>query len=371
MLTPEEVAALADAEGLDATANNLARLAKIHGMELSSWAATMWSIRERAKAKFPKSRDLFFTRNGYEMASSSVVAAWHASLFPSGESVVDLCCGIGSDLMALAQKHQVTGVDSDPDHVRMARLNLQVSGLAGEVIESDGIAWLQANKPKYFFADPARREGVQRITNPAEFSPNFQQLMPHIQQADMAVIKTSTGLRNSDLQEMGGKCVFVSHQGSCCEAALIFGGDTGWWAYHIESDSWMAGSPDGEYRLPERDDIRSYFYEADPALIRADGLMNLGLDMVGTMDGYLTGDDRIDSPWLRGYEVVWHDKFSERAVKQELKRRAGKLSAVKTRAHKVDAHTIERRLKCEGDESLVLAVYELGPKLRSVLLRPL
>ena len=82
-------------------------------------------LRCRARVKFPDADRMFFTRTGLEQATDAVVAQYKARRFPAGEPVADLCCGIGGDLLALAQRGAVTGVDRDPITALLAAANLQ------------------------------------------------------------------------------------------------------------------------------------------------------------------------------------------------------------------------------------------------------
>ena len=59
-------------------------------------------LRQRAKVKFERAGELFFTRKSLEQATSGRIARHKASRFAHLPSVADICCGIGGDLIALA-----------------------------------------------------------------------------------------------------------------------------------------------------------------------------------------------------------------------------------------------------------------------------
>jgi methylase of polypeptide subunit release factors len=69
---------------------------------------------------------MFFTRAGLEQATAEVIARHRATRFLGAARVGDLCCGIGGDLLALADQREVIAVDRDPLRLRMAMLNAQV-----------------------------------------------------------------------------------------------------------------------------------------------------------------------------------------------------------------------------------------------------
>ena len=73
------------------------------------------TLRLKARSKFDRAMDMFFTRSGLEQASAEDVVARHRSGRYAGASqVADLCCGIGGDLIALAEGRRVLAVDRDP-----------------------------------------------------------------------------------------------------------------------------------------------------------------------------------------------------------------------------------------------------------------
>jgi SAM-dependent methyltransferase len=121
-------------------------------------------LRLQAQAKFDRAGDMFFTRSGLEQASSEATARYRARRYAHIGQVADLCCGIGGDLVALAEHHPVLAVDIDPLHLRMARANAGVYGVAGNVraaaadVRDVGLSGVDA-----VFIDPARRRGGRRM----------------------------------------------------------------------------------------------------------------------------------------------------------------------------------------------------------------
>jgi hypothetical protein len=127
-------------------------------------ALAQHELRERARSKFTRAQDMFFTRAGLEQASSEPVARYRARRYAGAARVADLCCGIGGDLIVLASGGPVLAVDRDPLHVAMARANAaacgvasQVSAVTADVREAD-LTGVQA-----VFADPARRTERRRL----------------------------------------------------------------------------------------------------------------------------------------------------------------------------------------------------------------
>ena len=102
-------------------------------MDLVVDALAQHELRLRARAKFSRALDMFFTRPGLEQASAEVIARYRTARYAGTGLVADLCCGIGGDLVALAAGRRVLAVDRDPLHLRMARANAGVYGVAAGV----------------------------------------------------------------------------------------------------------------------------------------------------------------------------------------------------------------------------------------------
>ena len=63
-------------------------------------ALAQHELRLRARAKFSRAMDMFFTRAGLEQASAEVIAGHRLARYAGAGLVADLCCGIGGDLTA-------------------------------------------------------------------------------------------------------------------------------------------------------------------------------------------------------------------------------------------------------------------------------
>ncbi|MEP7025685.1 MAG: SAM-dependent methyltransferase, partial [Actinomycetota bacterium] len=101
------LAELRDQDVTPATALGLgSRLRAHYPAELVATALAQQELRQRARAKFSRAMDMYFTRAGLEQASAELVARHRAARFAAAGAgpgqVADLCCGIGGDLVALA-----------------------------------------------------------------------------------------------------------------------------------------------------------------------------------------------------------------------------------------------------------------------------
>lgn len=139
-------------------------------------AATLTQVELRARAvdKFGDlASSMFFTRDGLEQATRMPVARHRAAriALAAPGSVLDLGCGIGGDLIALAGAGlTVAGVDLDPLRVAIAQANLAALGLPGAVAVRDGTE-LDLAGFGVVFADPARRSAKGRVFSPTTTRP--------------------------------------------------------------------------------------------------------------------------------------------------------------------------------------------------------
>ena len=68
---------------------------------------------------------MFFTDRALQQATDELLADYKARRFPAQRAVIDLGCGIGGDLLAIAQRGPTLGVDNDPILALLAAANLQ------------------------------------------------------------------------------------------------------------------------------------------------------------------------------------------------------------------------------------------------------
>ena len=153
LATSEAGSLIADADdaldgGLEA--RKIEGLRRRHPDQPVSEALELAQARRKAEGRLVGADRLLLDRHGSEQATSSVVARWKAVRF--GKSpVIDLCCGVGGDSMALADRGPCRGVDRDPVRAFMASVNAGIDGIVGSAEEIDvGDALVHI--------DPARRD---------------------------------------------------------------------------------------------------------------------------------------------------------------------------------------------------------------------
>jgi hypothetical protein len=91
-----------------------ASLRQKYPAELAAAALTQQALRASARAKFSLAGQMLFTRTGLEQASCELTARHAAVRFAGSRLVADLCCGIGGNLVALAEARDQLVVGIDP-----------------------------------------------------------------------------------------------------------------------------------------------------------------------------------------------------------------------------------------------------------------
>src|SRR5687767_14611349 len=69
------------------------------------------TLRMRAREKFSRSSQMFFTPTLLEQATDERIACYKAGRFIEGTPAFDLCCGIGGDTLGIAQRGPTVAVD--------------------------------------------------------------------------------------------------------------------------------------------------------------------------------------------------------------------------------------------------------------------
>ena len=268
-------------------AHTLARLTQLRRTYPADAAAELLAqarLRRRAAAKFDAAARMFFVAEALEQATAQTPAEYRAAqldaLAPPG-AVLDLGCGIGGDLLALAQRRNVIAYELDPVRTRVAQANAAVLGVAGRVTvhAADWTAALAAGMlppAAAAFVDPARRSDGKRAFSLHTMQPPLAEILKLRTHVSLVAVKVMPGVRNDELP--ADCCVeFVSHLGVCKEAVLWFGreGAPRRWASVHRADGWYMLENDGA--APPLGDLTAgmFLYEPDPAVIRAGALTPL------------------------------------------------------------------------------------------------
>lgn len=347
--------------------------------DLAAAAMTQATLREAARAKLGDDAVLmWFTPDALEQCTRAEVAAHRAARvsFASPTSVVDLGCGIGGDLVALARRNAPTGtptagVDLDPVRAALARANLEALGLPGAVSVGDATA-LDLTPFGLVVADPARRTARGRTFDPDAYVPPWGWVESLLRRP--SVVKVAPGIPH-DRVPAGAEAEWVSWRGEVKEAAI--------WAPSLATTSRRATviRPGGLATLTAEDDpgaevgaVGRWLYEPDGAVIRA-GLVTAVAAQVGgrLLDphiAYLSADVGAATPYATAYEVLEELPYAEKRLRAALReRRVGRLT-IKKRGVDVVPEVLRKRLALSGDQEGTIVLTRVAGRASVLSVRP-
>jgi hypothetical protein len=348
---------------------------------------TQAKLRKRAVAKFGDfANRMLFTEAGLEQASRLKVAALHAGRFRNAgiSQVADLGCGIGAEAMAMAALDlQVKAFEIDEVTAAVATYNL--APFENVTVELADVQKLDLGQFESLFFDPARRDlkgakkaSAKRIFDPANYSPNFEFCLD-------AARKKPTGIKlgpghdhrhipkdaeaqwvsiDGDLVELGLWFGSLKREGVVRSALLIDSNRH----HEINSlESASSNAPVGE--------LAKYIYEPDNSLIRSrlisDFAKPLGLQIISPDIAYLTSDEKISSPWVRGFEVVDNLVFDRKQLKAYVKKNGIGILEIKKRGSDISPEDLRRELSPKGEGAATLIVTRVDDAHRVLVTQPI
>jgi hypothetical protein len=387
-----ELLALADAAlppgASAATPAATARLRRGRDAALVSAALELVAARRKARLKFDGADQLWCDLAGVEQASDGRVAAWKAArmreILGEGGAILDLCCGIGGDAMALAVAGlAVTAVDLDARRAWMTARNARCRTVVGEA-ESIAIAGAAMH------ADPARRDekGGGRSWSLDSHRPGRAWIERAMRETDAAAIKFSPGV---DRGAFGGAPIeweWIESDGALVQAVAWCGrfarapGSTRATRLARGGEPMtIAGAPDDARPDALRADgalhAGLFVGEPSPALERArlltEALAGSGSREIAPALGLVACGARGASPWFEWFrfvgEVTGRAADTPRLARELAAAHGatGQVRSVRVRGGAVDADAVTRSLACTPKGRFVLFAWRDGGRARVAL----
>jgi hypothetical protein len=352
--------------------SQLSQLRKYGSRDEVAAVLSLWDARRRATGRIDQAERLWVTAEAVQQATRSAVARHKADRIRQacGESpVIDLCCGIGSDSIALSQGGPVVMVDRDRLRLTLARANVRLTGGKGDAVTADAAALPLTPLPLHI--DPDRRLDGRRRHSYPEMLPGPDVLEVLMERHPDLALKCGPGVDVSQLP--AGEVEFIQESGDLVEATLwrgSFDGGQRRRATLLPSGESISGE---EQRLDLFTDPEpAWIHEPVSAIERA-GLVGhlLSRHSIGELHpglGWLAGHQRIDSPWLKSYEVVERMPWREDKVRRWLRAQGEGISIVKTRGISENPAQLARKFRGSGGD-LILALLRHGKKQVAWILR--
>jgi len=343
-------------------------------------------LRRRAATKFENSEQMFFTPVGLEQATDAWIAAHKAARFPQSGPVADLCCGIGGDLLALAARGPVTGVDRDPIATLFARANLQATGSAGmgfgsATVRTADVAECDVRGLDAWHIDPDRRAQGRRSTQPQWHEPGPAVVQRLLSEQPTAAIKLAPAAEVPDSWSVAAELEWISRQRECRQLVVWLGDlarDPGKRRATIVSRHNRLGAVTRSLvgvpsRTPYAQRVGRYVFDPDAAVLAA-GLLGVlaaehGLQALGPTGCYLTGDQPEHDPALACFEALDVIPFDLKRLRRLLRQRGIGRLEIKKRGLNETPESLRRRLGLKGDEEAVLVITPVGGSVHAILAR--
>ena len=386
LFTPEALALLGSIGDLDAKADvlKLVSALRAEGYDPGLVAAVLSQakLRRRARKKFGDFTDgMLFTEDGLEQASRLQAAALHAGRFRGAgiTQVADLGCGLGAESMAMAAIDlNVRAFEIDEITAALAVFNL--GAFDNVEVEQADITTLDLNQFEALFFDPARREldgkgeRAARKFDPAQFAPNFDWVLEQARTKPTG-IKVGPG-HPHDAIPQDAEAQWLSIDGDLVELGLWFGevkrpkvaraatvvNASG--RHEIVSEAFESEPlPVGE--------LKQYVYEPDNAVVRSHLIAELGREVGATLIApeiaYLSSDEKIDSPMMRGFRVIDEMAFDRKKLKAYLRDRNIGTLEIKKRGVDVVPEQLRKELALKGEIAATLILTRVGDDHRALL----
>lgn len=365
-----EAAAVADPS--DVTA--VARLRKKHPADLVHAALQLASARRKLARKWP-GREFVADPEGAEMASGVLAASHKAGRFACvmpGAPVLDLCCGIGADAVAMNEAGlDVTAIDLDPPRAWMAGVNAGCPSRVADVEEielgGDG-----------FHLDPSRRDEKGRRIRYDLLTPG-PAFIERACEGRTGAVKLPPGVTRGDEggEPPPGEIEYISERGRLTQAVLWTGGlvrDTVSATMLSEGrePASIAGEPEPDHEIPYAPlEAGMWVHTVDPSVERA-GLLapmcrRAGLAMPHPHTGLLIGDARSDDAMLTPFRLVAEMPWRRSKVRDWLRAHDGGLVEVKTRGKAADPDVEQKALRGSGATTHTVFVLRFDQAVRAIV----
>lgn len=276
------------------------------------------ACRKKAAKKLPElsRRNLLYTRLSLEQASSEATARYKAGIEGMrGEKMLDMTGGLGIDTIFFSDRfEEVVYVERDEVLAEIASYNFRQLGIDNiTVIRGDSREQLEAAPDDTFdwiYLDPARREKEKRTVALEESEPNVVKLHGLLsRKAGRCCVKASPALEITTLREKLpslSRIIVLSVDRECRETLLFCekgtkpdGSAVAVSAVCLGQEGIVVVSSPGDavIRKAIAREIGDYFYEPDPAIIKArlSGILaeQYGMRFINPRIDYLTSDKKI------------------------------------------------------------------------------
>lgn len=338
-------------------------------------------LRRRAKQKFASADKMFFTRLALEQATDQWVAGHKAQRFASAGTIVDLCCGIGGDLLDLAQGKTVLGVDRNPIMATIAAANLErlaPASSAGLVVAADAVS-TDLRAAAAWHIDPDRRPYGRRTTRAVLHSPAPDAIDEFRAQCPAAAVKLAPAAELPRHWQSEAELEWIGRDRQCRQLVAWFGPLANVPGRRTATVIAAAGARTIVERpgatLPMAERVGRFVFEPDAAVLAAALTASLaaehGLAEFTAGVGYLTADVAVSDPALACFEVLEMLPLRAKLIAGWLRERNIGQVEIKKRGVSLEPEQWRRQLRLAGSGEATLLIAPVSGKPTAIVARRL
>jgi SAM-dependent methyltransferase len=309
-------------------------------------------LKARARAKHPRGDELWWTGDALEQSTSHAVAVHRAQRFT--RPVLDVCCSVGGDLLALPDGS--VGVDLDEARLLLAAENARVLRRSVSLVRADALALTPRGD---VFADPARRSGGRRVFDARAYSPPLDALLAWRDRCDALGVKVAPGIDDDAIPD-DMEVEVVSLHGDVKEAVLWGGTARRGSARSATLLPSGAHVTDRPVATPAVRPPGPFLLEPDGAVIRA----HLVAQVVEDVDGwlldatiaYVSAPAPTPTPLGTWFEVLDVLPFGLKRLREVLRAHDAGQVVVKKRGTAVEPDVLRKQLKLSGRREVTIVL---------------
>jgi THUMP domain-like len=328
-------------------------------------------LRRKANEKFAAADRMFFTPRGLEQATDAWIAQYKASRFDAA-AIVDFCCGIGGDLIALQREGCVLGIDRDPATLLLAAANASSASLA--VADSADVT---VDRNVQWHIDPDRRLANRRTCRVELSQPGPEAIRGLLDKSPSGAIKLAPAAVWSEPWWSEAELEWIGRDRECRQLVAWFSKLARLPGQHSATVVFpIAGSTDSEVEgftgeagiVPDiAAKLGRYLFEPHATVLAAklEGALATahGLSAITPGIAYFTADRPSGSRLLSTFEVLDVLPYRIKKLKTWLaERRIGRLE-VKKRAVNINPEGVRRQLAVAGDGEATLILTRAAERI--------
>jgi len=287
-------------------------------------------LRGRARVKFQHAERMFFTRRTLQQATGEDIARYAASRFPQGQSLADLCCGIGGNLIAFAARGPARGVEKDPVVAHLASCNAGASGQGSAQVDVADAATYPIKDYAAFFIDPDRRAHGRRTVDLKFYQPDLTTLERLIANCPNAAVKLAPATAVPTQWKACAEVEWIGYARECKQQIVWFGELARHNGHRVATVCSRGNSKsrsiveEPNVQTDTTDKIEKFIYVPHKAVVTARLVDSLAAEhSLARVDGsrdLFTGDDLVLDQAITSFKVVDQCSFNPRAINSALEK---------------------------------------------------